>query len=311
MGRGILHRYIDILLWAPLLVVLIGEHLVLKYVYGRPTSLQRVFTKRSDSTRTDIIFWFLYYFVLRRFSVVAKLITIPGLFMIAVTWLSEYSGWVGFIQGAWPKSGFAAAILWLLAFDFVHYAGHVLLHKIPVLWRFHRLHHAGTEFNVILGTRVSLSELFFTETTVFVVLIVVLGFPAPEIAFAIRFVRELIDLLQHSDLPFGYGVVGYLIASPRFHRLHHSNHPDDLDHNYGDIFSIWDYVFGTVGRRYRQSPSVADDCAIGLSSKEETERLNANWLGAPFHETIVSYVAMPLWRYIRRRKSRNVRSLPG
>ena len=97
------------------------------------------------------------------------------------------------------------------------------------------------------------------------------------------------DMVQHSELPWHYGVLDKVIASPRFHRLHHSTDPRDYNLHYANIFSFWDYVFGTVSARYRGDTSVASDCEIGLGNCPEAERLNSG-LRNVLHETIPAKV---------------------
>jgi sterol desaturase/sphingolipid hydroxylase (fatty acid hydroxylase superfamily) len=221
--------------------------------------------------------------------VVGKLLTVPGLILLAIAWLSRQTSWQGLLHGIVPTSGVVVALLWLIAFDLVMYVGHVLLHKIPILWRFHRLHHSSTDFNILVGARVALAEAFFLDIIVLVTLLVVLGFPSPQIFLGIRFTREIIGQLKHSDLPLDYGLLGKLIISPRFHRFHHSNHPEDIDKNYAAIFTFWDYLFGTVGRRYREAASVADGCSLGLTDEEGGKLLNRSWLTSAIYETVIDY----------------------
>jgi sterol desaturase/sphingolipid hydroxylase (fatty acid hydroxylase superfamily) len=150
------------------------------------------------------------------------------------------------------------------------------MHKVPFLWRFHRIHHAGTEFNIMVGTRVSLGESAFNRIVEFLFIVIVCGIPSPGYVFLIITARQFIDLFQHSDVPWDYGRLGYLIASPRFHRVHHSNQPEDHDSNYGDILSFWDIVFGTTNRHYFQDTRHADRVQLGLHANQEAE-INSNW----------------------------------
>jgi sterol desaturase/sphingolipid hydroxylase (fatty acid hydroxylase superfamily) len=154
----------------------------------------------------------------------------------------------------------------------------------------HKLHHAATEFNIITGIRFSIAERLFYEVAVIFILSVVLGLPSPHTALTFMFIYRTVDLLQHSDLPWDYGWLGYVIASPRFHRMHHSSEAEDFDANYGNLFTFWDYLFGTVARRYRGSPEAADTCKLGLADPEETRRINSAWYYAPLQATGVDYL---------------------
>ena len=180
------------------------------------------------------------------------------------------------------------------------------MHKVPWFWHFHRLHHSATEFNVITGIRISIAETFFNDIVILILLSLIFGLPSPKIVLLVMFVYAIIDLLQHSDLPWDYGIVGYVIASPRYHRMHHSTHAEDLDTNYGNIFSFWDYWFGTVADRYRHSSTIADGCSLGLRDEIETEKINDGWYLAAFQATGV-YYAISLLRHAEKMQGKSER----
>jgi hypothetical protein len=170
------------------------------------------------------------------------------------------------------------------------------MHKVPWLWHLHRLHHSATEFNIITGIRITLGERFFNDLLILLFLALVLGLPSPRQIFTVMFAYNIIDLLRHSDLPWDYGIFGYVITSPRYHRMHHSMHPEDFDANYGGIFSFWDYLFGTVASRYRQSTQNADACALGIQDRHENACINDCWYLAPLHATGIDYALFWLRR---------------
>lgn len=274
----------------PVVVVLLAEHIILKYIYGKKSSIERLFIGVSDSAKSDWLMAIFYYIVFKfqPIRTIASLITLPGLIFLGLKWLQNYFQWSGIFGLHLPESNAASFAIWFVLYDFTRYQSHVLMHKSPWFWRFHKLHHAATEFTILTGIRTSLSERFFNEIVTFVVLVTLLGVPRPEIFIFVVFIRRVIDLIQHSDLPWDYGTCGYLIASPRFHRLHHSNQSQDYDSNYGDIFSFWDYLFSTTSTRYRDSPSIADECNLGLATEMESSKFN-QWETALFHETLLQH----------------------
>lgn len=281
----------------PVIVVLLGEHFILKYFYGKKSSIERLLGSVSDSAKSDwTMAWF--YYVFYKFSVIRpaiSLITIPGLAFLALKWLKSHLSWSGLFTQIVPDNPALQIAIWLVLFDGSHYVAHVLMHNSPMLWRFHRLHHAATEFTILNGIRTSLSEHFLNKFFAFFILWVLLGLPKPEIIFIVIFIRRAIDLIQHSDLPWDYGKIGYVLVSPRYLRFHHSNRPVDYNSNYGDIFSFWDYLFGTTSKRYQHSPSVADVCDLGLETSKESSLFN-RWSTVLFQETITLYV----WNKLRK-----------
>lgn len=295
-----------LLSWGVFLLVFIAEHLILSRVYGKTSSLQRIL-RPSTSAQTDLSVWSFYYFIipLFKFSGVlahaASLFALPGLAFLLTSFLTKYLEFHGIFGAIMPTQGIYAFVLWLLAHDLALYVSHVLMHRVPWLWNLHRLHHASTEMTIVNGSRVSLGEHWLNELAIFLLLNVVLGMPQPHLVFAILLCRRVIDLIQHSDLPFDYGWLGYIFASPRFHRMHHSSLPCDHDANFGNIFSFWDYIFGTVASRYRQSAAAADDCPLGLDSPGDTEMVNRDWRTAILQATLVDdIVSLVAWAKQRR-----------
>ena len=298
-----------ILLWLPLFLVMVVEHLFLVYVYGKYSSLQRLF-KPSSSAKTDISIWCVFYLLWPYLRVVASLITIPGILFLVLKYFSGVMQWQAPLQPLMPPNPVLAGVIWLIAIDFAVYVAHLSMHKFSFLWTFHKVHHAATEFNVITGTRVALPEKFTNDIAIFFFVAIVLGIPKPEVGFAVLFVRRLVDLLQHSDLPWDFGPLGFIIASPRFHRMHHSSNSADHDSNFGNIFAFWDYLFGTVAVRYRVSKSAADHCVLGLADREETSRINENPVAAFLPGRVFSYVISRASECVRLGVIKVVRSRP-
>ena len=132
----------------------------------------------------------------------------------------------------------------LVLIDLLDYWTHRVMHRSRILWPFHEVHHAATEMTLLTGVRVTLTERHLTDLVRAAVL-VLLGLSVPVIAIVL-FVRSVVDVLQHSNLAWTYGPLGYLIASPANHRLHHSVDGVDWDTNYGNLLAIWDHLFGTA-----------------------------------------------------------------
>jgi sterol desaturase/sphingolipid hydroxylase (fatty acid hydroxylase superfamily) len=279
-----------VLLWLPLVLVLVLvlEHFLLTRRYGKQSSLQRL-RAWGNSARADSLLSFMFYVGWPYVESVAKVLTVPGLALVTAQLWAGF-GWPSLLGRWMPANPIAIFVIWLLAVDFATYLSHVLLHKVPWLWHLHRLHHSATEFNIITGNRLSFAERFFNDFLIMLFLALVLGLPSPQLIFSVMFVYNVIDLLQHSDLPWDYGILDFLIASPRYHRIHHSMHSEDANANYGNIFSLWDYLFGTVAARYRQSKAIADTCVLGLQDRAETASINDRWYLAPFLATGLDYL---------------------
>jgi sterol desaturase/sphingolipid hydroxylase (fatty acid hydroxylase superfamily) len=152
--------------------------------------------------------------------------------------------------------GFTAVSL--LAWDFGKYVAHYLTHKVAVLWEFHKVHHAAEVLTPISAFRAHpidiMIDFFFRLLCtgavggVYAYLypggiseLTILGFNA--VAFVIYY---WIAHLQHSHIPLGYGRLSYLLVSPVMHQVHHSCEVQHWDRNFGFLFGIWDWMFGTL-----------------------------------------------------------------
>ena len=174
------------------------------------------------------------------------------------------------------------------------------MHKIPFLWRYHKLHHAVEEMNIIAGVRISFGERAINTLVIYGLLTMLFGFLEPADYVLLILTKRVIDFIQHSDLPWDYGPLGNVIAGPRYHRMHHSNSAADYDANYADLFSIWDYLFGTTSSRYRNNRKIADQVSLGLDTETETKRHN-NWQTAIFYGTFLD----DAWRAIQHMRIKN------
>lgn len=256
-----------------LAAVLLLEHLLLSRIYRKPSSLNRLWSA-SPSARTDLVFWLARVTLLSAFPALVALFCLPGLVAGGLYLIKPYWQFPGLLGSLVPAGLVGQVVIWLVATDLAHYLAHLLMHRVPFLWRFHRLHHAAEEFTILTGARQSWSEIFFTRVVTVVLVTLLLGLPRPEVALVVLLVFQLVEMLQHSDLPWDYGWLGWLVASPRFHRLHHSSQRADFDSNYANLFSFWDYLFGTVAGRYRGASEVADTVELGLGGSDRDPALN-------------------------------------
>lgn len=144
-----------------------------------------------------------------------------------------------------------------LAYDFARFVVHYLHHRIPILWEFHKVHHAAEVLTPITGYRShpvdqAIEFLFRLVGTAAVTGGFAHFYPQgmAELTIlnysAITFFYFLTSLLRHSHVAVGFGPVSKWLVSPVMHQLHHSNDPRHFDRNFGFIFSIWDRMAGTL-----------------------------------------------------------------
>lgn len=168
-------------------------------------------------------------------------------------------GWGLFNLLDWPYwLEFALA---LLVFDFVIYGQHVLFHKVPLFWRFHRMHHADLDFDTTTGIRFHPFEAI-VSMGVKLTLVVLIG-PSVLAVLVFEVVLNATSLFNHGNVSLGRAdpILRRLIVTPDMHRVHHSVVREEHDSNFGFNLSFWDRLCGT----YRAQPAAGQDgMTIGL-----------------------------------------------
>ena len=164
-------------------------------------------------------------------------------------------------------------VLSLLALDLAIYAQHVVFHKVPVLWRLHRMHHADTEIDVTTGLRFHPVEILLSMALKFAVIALIGAPPAAVLLFEI--ILNGAALFNHSNVRLPARVDALLrlfIVTPDMHRVHHSDVRTETDSNYGFNLPWWDRMFGT----YVAEPAKGQQgMTIGLSQFRSPREL---WL---------------------------------
>lgn len=160
-------------------------------------------------------------------------------------------------ERGWGLFNAIEAPLWLavaatlIVLDLAIYAQHVAFHKIPLLWRLHRVHHTDTALDATTGLRFHPLEI--VASMLFkIALVAALGAPALAVIL-FEVLLNALAMFNHAnvDLPRRVdGILRRLIVTPDMHRVHHSVHRDETDSNYGFNLSLWDRLFGT----YRAQP---------------------------------------------------------
>lgn len=134
------------------------------------------------------------------------------------------------------------AFAMLVAADFIGYWVHRLFHG-GRLWQFHAVHHSSATLDWLSSVRAHpVNDLVSRVATTLPLL--ALGF-APAAAVGIAPVFALFAILLHANLDWDFGPLRSVIASPLFHRWHHSTDPAAQDKNFAGIFPLWDRLFGT------------------------------------------------------------------
>ena len=162
----------------------------------------------------------------------------------------------------------------LLIRGFISTGTHLLNHKVPWLWRIHRVHHLDTELDVTSTVRFHPLE-FMINPFIGLPVVVLFGLPAWILA-GYELLDIAVTLFSHADIRIGENLnrgLRYLIVTPDLHRIHHSSWQPETDSNFGAVFPIWDVVLGT----FRGEPRGRHE-TMQLGLEEEREPTSNSYL---------------------------------
>ena len=154
--------------------------------------------------------------------------------------------------GLWrdlPLPFFIQIILGVLSLDLVIYAQHRMFHRVPLLWRIHRVHHVDQELDVTTGVRFHPLELIISMG---IKLMAIVFFGVPVLAvFIFEVLLNFCSLFTHTNIrlsPKVDKVLRTVVVTPPMHRVHHSDIPMETQSNFGFCFSFWDKLLSTYHR---------------------------------------------------------------
>jgi len=196
-------------------------------------------------------------------------VTIGGLAYVAAI-QAQAHGWGVLHMIAAPAWLAVAATLLLL--DFAIYGQHILMHKWPLLWRLHQVHHTDLEFDATTAVRFHPFEIMLSMAYKVCWILLLGAEPVAVIAFEI--ILNGAATFNHSnvDIPLALDrALRRLIITPDMHRIHHSPRRAETDSNYGFSISLWDRVCGT----YVADPQEPQSrMAIGLAAYRKPAELS-------------------------------------
>lgn len=171
-------------------------------------------------------------------------------------------------------------ILAILILDFAIWLQHLITHKVPLLWRLHRVHHADPDFDVTTAIRFHPVEIALSMGLK-IGLIYLLG-PTALAVLVFEILLNGTALFNHANIRLPAKLdrlIRLVLVTPDMHRVHHSVHRDEHDSNYGFALSIWDRALGT----YIAQPHAGHDkMTIGLEW-QDTRPTKLSWsLRLPF-----------------------------
>lgn len=216
------------------------------------------------------------------FIAIITLMAIPVSFISLAEWASaNHWGLFNIVQPHW-------AILLLLTFlirGFVSFFTHYLAHKVPFLWRIHRVHHLDTELDVTTNVRFHPFE-FIVNIIIGAPIILLSGLPVWGLMLY-ELLDVVVTLVSHANISFPEPlekVLRRIIVTPDLHRIHHSAHQPETDSNFSAVFPVWDMIFRTYKTKTIVPPHRMQ---IGLKEVQDERTNSIVWLMlSPFRKSI-------------------------
>ena len=158
----------------------------------------------------------------------------------------------------------AQLLIYFVIVDFVHWNVHRLLHRVPWLWQFHKVHHSVEEMGFAAHLRFHWVESIVYKSFQYIPIALIGGFSLEHV-FIVHIIQTTIGHLNHANIPLTYGPLKYLLNNPAMHIWHHSKEVAEGTYgvNFGLSLSLWDYLFGTA-----HIPSDGRDIPLGFENLE-------------------------------------------
>jgi sterol desaturase/sphingolipid hydroxylase (fatty acid hydroxylase superfamily) len=174
-----------------------------------------------------------------------------------------------------------AIVIAIVLLDLVIYLQHRVFHRVPILWRLHRMHHTDNDIDVTTAVRFHPLEIILSAG-IKIAAITLLGAPALAVLL-FELILSSGALFNHANLALPAPVdrlLRTMVVTPDMHRVHHSTVASETDSNFGFNLSVWDRLFGT----YISQPSAGHTgMTIGLQDTQNIRQQRIDqMLALPF-----------------------------
>jgi len=223
-------RYIGLDWFILNLLVLSLVFVPMEQIFGRLRK-QKIFRK---GWRTDLAHFFASHVMVQ---VTVLLTMIPAALFFRWLLNADFQGVV-----ASQPIALQAVVAMVLA-DLFAYGSHRLFHRVPLLWRFHAIHHSSQELDWLASSRLHLFDIIVTRAVALAPLYL-MGF-APAALYPYLVFASIQGIFIHSNLRFRFGPLRHLLVTPQFHHWHHTSQREAVDRNFAIHLPAIDYLFGT------------------------------------------------------------------
>lgn len=202
--------------------------------------IERMFARKPEQRilrsewRTDLAYFFVSSLLLQTTTILTMN---PA--MVFFDWAASET--IQMRVGALPFIVQFAAIL--VFTDLMQYWVHRMFHVVPVLWRFHAVHHSAETMDWLAGSRLHIVDIGVTRGLTYIP-IYILGFSETALFTYIVFVSIQATFI-HANIRFEFGSLRWLFVTPQFHHWHHGAEKEAVDKNFAVHLPFLDWLFGT------------------------------------------------------------------
>ena len=240
--------------------------------------LEVIFPWRKNQKLFRKDFWLDAFYIFFNFFIFS--IFVSGFYEVINKLINDFTGLNQTSIAFFNLSSFPVIIQLLIFFivvDFVSWFTHILMHRFPLFWRFHKVHHSVKEMGFASHFRYHWMENILYKPLKVIVVMLMGGFE-PQQAFTIHFLTIIIGHLNHSNIKLSYGPLKYIFNNPIMHLYHHAySVPNKFKTgvNFAISLSIWDYIFKT-----NYIPNSNGDIELGYKGDQ---KMSNNFFGQLFY----------------------------
>jgi sterol desaturase/sphingolipid hydroxylase (fatty acid hydroxylase superfamily) len=222
---------------------------------------------RKDQPRFRKDFWLDFFYMFFNFFIFSLIFFNGASEAVVNMWIDFLAlfgihNTVAISVSSWPV--WAQLLTLFIVKDFTEWWIHRLLHRVPFLWEFHKVHHSVEQMGFAAHLRYHWMETVVYKSFVYIVL-ALFGFGIDDFFFVYMF-SIAIGHWNHANFRIKIGPLGYILNNPNMHMWHHAyTIPEDKKYgvNFGITLSVWDYIFGTD-----YIPSSGRDIRLGFPGVE-------------------------------------------
>ncbi len=210
--------------------------------------LEIIFPWRKDQPRIRKDFWLDFFYMFFNFFLFS-LIVYNALSNVFVTLFNNGLGSIGITNlvaiNVKLLPDWLQLIILFVVMDFIQWCVHILLHRVPFLWEFHKVHHSVEEMGFAAHLRYHWMETIIYKSILYIP-VAMIGFGLDDY-FIVHATAIAIGHLNHANLYLPLGPLKYIFNNPQMHIWHHAYEIPQGKYgiNYGISLSIWDYLFKT------------------------------------------------------------------